>query len=316
MRVFLETMNLIWDRTLLAHAIQKDAMFPLLSANLKPIQELQGSYYPAAIFVVKGIRIGIIGLTTPSEIQSRKDSEVEIVDPIGVVKSILPDLRPMCDIVIVLSHLGRSLMSQTASVCLAGDVELANSLPFGAVDLIIGAHTHDALNESNLELNNVVNGIPIVQAGFGGRYLGEVDIVMRDEPTVADVHLNFTAEMPVDEQFERTYVLPLFEKVRPMFELELGRIEDSWEVTKDACCDDCAFNESALHNFVTDALVSGCQTAGYDVDFAVLDSSALRAGLTPGGELTYADWLRVMPYADTLVLCSMTGRTGAGLYCR
>jgi len=292
---------------LLSHAIRTDTNFPILSANLKPTPELEGCYFPAAIFVVKGIRIGIIGLTTPSEIRSHRDSEVEIFDPITVVKGILPGVRSMSDIVVILSHLGRSLGSQTAPVRLAGDVELAESLPFGAVDLIIGAHTHDALNEGKLELNNVINGIPVVQAGYGGRYLGEVDIVIRDEPTVADVHLNFTAEMPVDEEFEREYIFPLFEKVRPMFNRKLGQVEDTWEVTRDACCDDCAFNESALHNFITDTMVSGCRMAGYDVDFAVLDSSALRAGLTPGAQLTYADWLRVLPYADTLVICRMTG---------
>ncbi len=292
---------------LLAHAIRTDARFPLLSANLKPTEALQGCYYPAAIFLIKGIRVGVIGLTTPSGIRRRKNSDVEVVDPVSVVKGLLPGVRSMSDIVIILSHLGRNLGSSTAPVRLAGDVELAESLPYGAVDLIIGAHTHDALNEDKLELNNVVNGIPIVQAGYGGRYVGEVDIVLRDEPTVADVHLNFTAEMPVDEEFEREYVAPLFEKVRPMFEQKLGRVVDSWEVTKDACCDDCAFNESALHNFITDTMVSRSKAAGFDVDFAALDSSALRAGLTPGSELRYIDWLRVMPYADTLVICSLTG---------
>lgn len=292
---------------LLCHAIRTDAGFPLLSANLKPTAQLKGCYSPAAIFVVKGVRIGVIGLTTPFDMWSRGDTEVEIVDPLAVVKRILPGVRAMSDVVVIVSHLGRKLGAETAPVRMAGDVELAESLPFGAVELIIGAHTHDALNEGGLELNNVVNGIPIVQAGYGGRYLGEVDIVIRDRPTVADVHLNFTAEMPVDEEFETKYVFSLFKKIRPIFERKLGRVEDTWEITGDACCDDCAFNESALHNFITDTMVSGCRAAGYEVDFAVLDSSALRAGLTPGSVLTYADWLQVLPYADTLVICEMTG---------
>jgi 5'-nucleotidase/5'-nucleotidase/UDP-sugar diphosphatase len=128
-----------------------------------------------------------------------------------------------------------------------GDVALAESLPFVCRgELIIGAHTHDALNEGGLELNNVVNGIPIVQAGYGGRYLGEVDIVIRDQPTVADVHLNFTAEDAVDEEFETKYVFSLFEKIRPIFGRKLEPVEDTCGITSDACCDDCAFNESAL----------------------------------------------------------------------
>ena len=99
---------------------------------------------PAALFYLKGVRIGIIGLTTPAAaMRSRQGSEFEIVDPIPVVKRLLPIVRPLSDVVIILSHLGLSLSSSSASMAFAGDVELAQNLPFGSVDLIIGSHTHD-----------------------------------------------------------------------------------------------------------------------------------------------------------------------------
>ena len=53
------------------------------------------------------------------------------------------------------------------------------SLPAGTVHLIVGAHTHNVLNEAGLSAANIVNGIPIVQAGKFGQFVGEVDITVR-----------------------------------------------------------------------------------------------------------------------------------------
>ncbi len=48
----------------LAEAIRKDARFPVLSANLVSCKYLKGLIYPAALWVTKGIRVGIIGVAT------------------------------------------------------------------------------------------------------------------------------------------------------------------------------------------------------------------------------------------------------------
>jgi 5'-nucleotidase/UDP-sugar diphosphatase len=293
--------------TLLSHAIRTDARFPLLSANLINLPPLEGLYYPAAVFVVKGLRIGVIGLTTPAELRDRGGLGSSILNPIPVVQNLLPALKPLTDLIIILSHLGKSLSSVTAPVREAGDIELANSLPYGYVDLIIGAHTHDALNELGLQVDNVVNGIPIVQAGYGGRYLGEAHIAVRNAPIVVDVHLNFIPHIPADEAFERVYVEPLIEKIQPALKFSLGRVLDSWEITDEAGCDDCAYSESALHNFITDGLLEQYRALGNSADFAMLDSAGLRARLQPGTELTYGDLLQALPYADTVVVCQISG---------
>ncbi|NPV55050.1 MAG: bifunctional metallophosphatase/5'-nucleotidase [Anaerolineae bacterium] len=292
---------------LLAHAIRTDAHFPLLSANLSNVPSLKELYSPAAIFVVKGLRVGVIGLTTPAEMRIREGAGSAILNPLPIAQNLVPALKPLTDVLIILSHLGKSLNSATAPVRDAGDMELANSLPYGSVDLIIGAHTHDAMNETGLQIENVVNGIPIVQAGYGGRYLGEAHIAVRKAPAVLDAHLNFTANMPVDETFERAFVEPLLEKIQPVLKQPLGRVTVGREIIGDAVCDDCAYGESALHNLITDGLLEQYRALGNTVNFAVLDSAGLRADLEPDSELTYGDWLRVMPYADTLVVRQIGG---------
>lgn len=294
---------------LLAHAIRHDARFPLLSANLVGASPLAGLYYPAALLVLKGVRVGIIGLTTPAEIKQRDEGEFRVTNPVRAASNLVPALRPLCDVLILLTHLGRSLTGHTASVLDAGDVELAESLPYGSVNLIVGGHTHDALNEQGLSAANIVNGIPIVQAGMLGRFVGEVSITVQlSGVAVTNARLTSVADLSVDEEFEREEVQPLVAQVRPLFSRELGRVADDPDLSTEVIRNDFAASELALANFVSDALLVRCRARGYHVDFAMIDSSCLRCGLPEGGTLTFADWFNLMPFADSIRLCRMTGR--------
>jgi len=292
---------------LLAHAIQHDAHFPLLSANLVGCQWLRGLYYPAALLVVKGVRIGFIGLITPAGIKPQLDSGLHVVNPVQVVHNLLPALRPMCDVLIILSHLGYSLESTGAAVREAGDVELARSLSPGSVHLIVGGHTHNILNEQGLSAYNIVNGIPITQAGTLGRFLGEVDITLRHSAAVTNVRLTPTSDLPVEEEFEQQQVQPITSLARPLFGRVLGPVANHPDLGTDAVRNAFAAGESALANFITDALVARCRANGHDVDIALLDAPDVRCGLPVGGQLTFGHWFNIMPFADTIRLFWITG---------
>ncbi len=292
----------------LAHAIEHQARFPILCANLTGCQQLKGLTWPAAVLVVKGIRVGVIGLITPAGIKPQLDSGLHIVNPVQVVHNILPALRPLCDVVIILSHLGYSLDTSSASVREAGDVELARSLPPHSVHLIIGGHTHNALNEQGLSARNIVNGIPIVQAGTLGRFVGEVDITLNPKAAVTNARLTSTADLPVDEAFEDEEVQPLAKMAHPFFDRSLGKVDNHPDFDTDTVRNCFSTGESALANFITDALVSRCRVQGHDADLAVLDAPNVRCGLPAGGELTFGDWFNLMPFADTIRLFWITGR--------
>ncbi len=299
--------------TLLARAVESEARFPFLCANLSGSAALSGKYYPVGIWVFKGIRLGVIGLITPGQMRNRKGSEYHIANPVKIMKHILPSLRPLCDIVIVLSHLGKDLGSRFAEVRDAGDFELAESLPFGGVDLIVGGHTHNEINEHGLSPDSVVNGIPIVQAGAGGRFLGEVDITLRPKAAVTGARLFFTPDLAVDIGFEDKVIKPFLKKSKAYLNRELGRVDKILELSVEAFQDRGAAEESALANFITDALVKQYRAEGYDVDFCLLDGSCLPTGFKVRGELTLADWYDLLPYADNIRLYRITGRHLAAL---
>jgi 5'-nucleotidase/UDP-sugar diphosphatase len=294
--------------TLLAHSLQRDARFPMLSANLAGCRQLAGVVHPATLLVVKGLRVGIVGLTTRGQVKQSGNVGQCMANPYQVAHNLVPALRPLCDVLIVLSHLGRSLTESTATVLDAGDVELAESLSPGSLDLIIGGHTHQAMNENGLSVANIVNGVPIVQAGAQGRFLGEVDISVGQRVTVTDARLSLVADLPVDESFERQAVQPLLEQVRPLLARSLGRVSVHLDLSTDTVRNAFASAESALANFITDAIVARCRLAGHAVNLAAVDASCLYRGLPAGGELTFGDWFDVLPYADTIRLYQITGR--------
>ncbi len=290
----------------LARSARSYAHFPILAANLAPCADLAGLVHPAALLVVKGVRVGIVGLTTPA--QAHKRPQLRVADPLQTLRNLLPALRPLCDVVIVLSHLGLRLEASGASVVAAGDVELAQSLPRGAVHLIVGGHTHHALNADGLEADNIVNGIPLVQAGALGRHLGEATISINGAATLTDARLSPVHELPLDAALERQAVQPLLAATRQLLQRPLGRVDNHRDLSIESVRNDLALGESALANFICDALLARCRAQGVAADMAMIDSSVVRSGLPAGGPLTRGDWLRVMPYADTIRLLRLTGR--------
>ena len=214
--------------------------------------------------------------------------------------NLLPALRPLCDVLIVLSHLGYSLASASAATVGAGDVELAGALPHGAVDLIIGGHTHSLLHETGFDPARRVNGIPIVQAGAGGRYLGEVVVdVTPAGAAVTEARLHSVAALAEDAAFEALHVRPLTERVQHILGEPLGAAV--WRADAGGVA-----AEAELPRFVADALAARCRAAGFAVDFALVDASSVCAELPTDRPLTFGDLFRLAPYADSIVLRRFT----------
>lgn len=291
----------------LEQSIRNDAKFPVLAANLKDCSELNDLIYPAAILVIKGIRVGIIGLVTAAENKLGTKNGC-IANPVETAKNIIPALTPLCDVIILLTHLGYSLDATSALTADAGDVELAKQLPYGAVHLIVGGHSHHELNQQGLSPRNIVNGIPIVQAGSLGRYLGRVDIrVKQATSAVTHVRLIATETLPIDTALEHDIMSPLLQRAKDYFGRILGEVENDYHLSTDHVRNTFASGELSLANFITDGMLLQLRSAGQEVDLAMIDASCVRRGLEPGGKLTYGDWFNLMPFADTIRIYRITG---------
>ncbi|MBO4819170.1 MAG: 5'-nucleotidase C-terminal domain-containing protein [Firmicutes bacterium] len=153
----------------LAHLLflDKCATFPLICANLFVTLNNQRLFDPYLNVEVGGMKILFIGILTDEVIASTKQEKVigSFVD----VEQAAKEIGIICDnyrttstdMTIVLSHIGLEL-----------DRKLAELLDPGfGVDFIIGGHSHTFMEEAE-----VVNGIPIVQAGTGTDIMGRLEI--------------------------------------------------------------------------------------------------------------------------------------------
>lgn len=131
---------------------------------------------PYRILEVDGVKIGVLGLDTPNIrhfIAEFKLKDLIFRESADTVRWYMPLMRQAgADIIVVLSHIGYE-----------EDLKLAKEVP--GIDLIVGAHSHTAL-----EHGTKVNDTLVVQAGSLTKYLGKVDMTVAGEPgamKVADI---------------------------------------------------------------------------------------------------------------------------------
>ena len=160
--------------TLLRLKLSK-AVFPVLSANIRWREDKGETLSVAASWtkmLVSGLRVAVFGLTVPMvtpRMTARLVSAFVFDDPVETAKVQIARLRPGADVLIALTHIG-----------LREDERLAAACP--ELDLIIGGHSHNKLHEPH-----IINGVPIVQAGWFGHYLGETTLIWNGtaaKPTV------------------------------------------------------------------------------------------------------------------------------------
>lgn len=113
---------------------------------------------------------------------------VKFSSQVSTARKLVKELRhEKCDIVICLSHSGVTL--QKDGTWGGEDVVLAKKVK--GIDVIISGHTH-----TKLEKPIMVNGVPVVQAGSYGQYVGKLELTWKDGRISVD---NYSL-IPVDDR--------------------------------------------------------------------------------------------------------------------
>lgn len=155
----------------LAHLLflERCATFPIINANLFITMNNTRLFQPYLTCKVGGLNVLFIGILTDEVISSTKQEKVigafvDIEEAAREVGIICDNYRTRhTDLTVLLTHIG-----------LEKDRELAALLdPDFGVDLIIGGHSHTFMEEPE-----VVNGIPIVQAGCGTGVIGRLELTV------------------------------------------------------------------------------------------------------------------------------------------
>lgn len=141
--------------------------FPVLAMNLYDAETGQRRHDPYLVKEIDGVKVGVIGMTSIKVIKEmapavgkgwRFTFKEGLVETIRELKQ-----RQKADVLILLSELG-----------LAQEVQLAKELEGSGLDFILGAETHERTFEPV-----VSGGIPVVQSGSEGSFLGRLDVTVQ-----------------------------------------------------------------------------------------------------------------------------------------
>ena len=136
------------------------ANFSFLSANVFTLDD----EFVGVPYIIKtmpnGLNIAIFGLTI-SHNNVRRDYTLKCY--VETAKELVPQLRRKADVVIALTHIGTNPDIEALD---RGTNRLANEVP--DIDIIVDGHWHSILQEPV-----VINGVPIIQSGYHGQYMGK-----------------------------------------------------------------------------------------------------------------------------------------------
>ena len=172
-------------------AAAKLARFPLLASNIlskdtsKPVH--WPGVLPSTLVEVAGVEVGVIGVTTNETFETTIAGNVSDLRIGPLAETINQQAHRLRDqgakVVVVAAHAGGECSQFTApddvSSCKPSEIfDVARSIEPGLVDIIIGAHTHQAIAHR-------VNGITIIQSYAYGSAFGRVDLSV--DPTSGKV---------------------------------------------------------------------------------------------------------------------------------
>lgn len=269
---------------------------PVVSANLVRLSSGTPFPYTAPYRLVEagGVKVGILGLETPDLahfIASSKLRDLSVRAAQETVAWYLPLLRQAgAQVIIILSHIGYE-----------NDLALAESLAGEGIALIVGAHSHTLLPQGER-----VGETLIVQAGYASKYLGRVDLDLREEAGGWKVHSAKAKLLPVVcSQLEPD---PKVEEILAPYRKEAKRLGDEiWGHAQEDIL--FAHREAAkLNQIHADSILEAArnlrrQQEGFDPPgeeaplFGICNSRTLRANL-PRGPIHYRDLYAALPFTE------------------
>jgi 5'-nucleotidase / UDP-sugar diphosphatase len=251
----------------------KEARFPMLSANVTGIEEVR----PYTILNVKGVRIGVIGLTVENleNLTHRKNLKTITITPVvDALRETLPKVRPLSDFIVAVAHL-------------SFDEQIRVAKAFPEIRLIVAGHPHVARATQ-------VGQTLIVETGSRIENVGKVEIRLSGKtPELMSSQIIPISGVPPDREVQ-SVIAPYEKTILARASQKLG--EARVEIRKSDV------EESPLNNLVADALREAGKT-----QIGLHNIGGIRATLRRG-TITRGDVFEVMPFYDTVITMSLTGQ--------
>ncbi|MCB1122290.1 MAG: bifunctional metallophosphatase/5'-nucleotidase [Verrucomicrobiae bacterium] len=283
-------------------AEQKNRLpFPVLGANM--FYQDTGRRYAQPYTIVErdGFRIGVVGIMgqdAGTAIIPSHVAGVDVREPIAVVQEWVNKLRSEVDLVLALTHQGKTAPMQTDDEAhpeiqrgIEADIKMAGAVK--GLDVLLGGHA-DAGTEQ--EVVHPETGTLIMQTYGQGTRLGQLKLmvdtglkkILWHEGKLIPVISNELKPHPVVAAKLAHYRALFPELQKTVFHAE-HRLSRSYN------------EESDLGNLYADILKEIT-----DSQIAFINSGALRKDL-PEGPVPLADLMDSFPFTDEVVILEMTG---------
>lgn len=299
------------------------AQFPLLAANYlwedppNPDQRsLKDVVSPYHIYDVKGVKVGVIGMANWGSMtgifEGGNSLGIRPIDDRVALDKYVRLLRPVVDLVVVVSHLGLDEDENLTS----REVDDPNAaLPLQGVDLILGGHLHIVTDPPKIIPNDDKgNSTIVVHSGAFAKYVGRLDITVRigednsdperrsritaygydnipvdskvpDDPQVADLLWPYSVAINRDINLGG-----VFAYVNPPGDAKIVRADPTG-------------GDSQLGNLVARAMQT---RSGVEAEMALTNSLGIRADFERG-PLTVEQMFNVFPFENSITIIYLSG---------
>ena len=249
-----------------------------------------GMIKPYTIIERNGLKIGLFSLLGKDADESAPYAPpVTFTKIIKASKKLVKTLKANnCDIIICVSHSG--VTKDPKGGWTGEDVKLAEKVK--GIDLIISGHTHTLLTEPI-----IAHGIPIVQAGSGGQYVGRIDLIFQngrpklEKYTLIPVNDGSPADMQIQKEITGQQQVVNEKILKPLnLEYSMPVVTTTFPLTCEEYGDVASSNLGVL---VADAIYYYMNSEGPGTDIAMVAAGVVRDPVLPGQQ-GVADIFRAM----------------------
>jgi 5'-nucleotidase/UDP-sugar diphosphatase len=215
---------------------------------------------------------------------------IRVLEPQDVIPSQAALLRSQgADIVIAVSHMG-----------LNDDVEFAQTMD--DVDVYMGGHHHIAIDPP-LVVTNEESGkrIPVVHSGAFAKFVGRIDLVIRDGEILSHDYELFPVDASVPEKPE---IIDILEEYSEALSVSYNTSQVIGYANEKLTRYGTVGGDSMLGNFTAEAMRF---YPGVETEIALTNTLGIRADL-PAGDITLDALFNSMPFDNTITTMFLSGR--------
>lgn len=266
--------------------------FPILSANTYDKAQKDYLFRPYKSFTFNGVKVAVIGLTTPEvafKTNPANVTEVFFANPITEAQAMMAKLRKSHDVVIGLMHMGVDKSSEFTSERIAREVP--------GFDVIIDGHSHTTLPKG-LRVGRTL----ICQTGCYDNELGKVELVVKGHK-VRKAEASLLDKQAVEKLAGQpdAGVQQALAEMKESTTQELKKVVASSPRELTSAREIVRTQESELGNLTADAM-----RVATGADVALANGGSLRADL-PQGKITRGTILSIFPFGNTVQKVELKG---------